>query len=102
MRRINSVVFLLAAMSSSAYGATATGLPWDTVANIIVRSVTGPVAFLICAVAIAMGFGNVIFVNHGEFTGWGKTAVVLGVGGAAVMGVISMMAGLFGVTGDVV
>jgi type IV secretory pathway VirB2 component (pilin) len=102
MRRINSVVFLLAAMSSSAYGATATGLPWDTVANIIVRSVTGPVAFLICVMAIGVGFGNVIISHHGEFTGWGKTVVLVGLGGSAVMGIVSLMAGMFGVTGAVV
>jgi type IV secretion system protein TrbC len=76
------LIILIAIASVDALAGTSTGLPWENWTQQIFRSITGPVAYGAAGIGMVTGIGHCIW--EGELTGFGRRALLLGLGGAGM------------------
>jgi type IV secretory pathway VirB2 component (pilin) len=87
-------------VSNLALASNATGLPWEDPLQMIADSLTGPVAFAISLVAMAVAGGMLLF--GGEMTEFGKMICKLVLALGIMLGGAGLLGTLFGVSGAVV
>lgn len=71
MQRLNFAIFgaILMFIVEPALASTATGLPWETALEMIMNSITGPVAMVISLLGVTVAGGMLIFGGElGDFT----------------------------------
>jgi type IV secretory pathway VirB2 component (pilin) len=81
-------------------GVAGGGLPWERPMTLIATSLTGPVAYAIGLIGIAIAGGMMLFGSElGEF---GRKAVMIGLVVSVLVFAAPMLATAFGVSGAVV
>lgn len=105
MRRINhGVVVRLAALSLLAsfnmFGAAAGALPWEAPMTAIATSLTGPVAYAIGLIGIAIAGGTMLW-GH-ELTEFGRRSCMIGLVVSVLVFAAPMLASAFGVNAAVI
>ena len=91
---------LLTVTAIEALAGGAAALPWDTALGVIAASLTGPTAWAIALVAGAYSFGTLMF--GGELNQFAKTGSVVGLSGAGLVLVATLLSGIFGIAGAIV
>jgi type IV secretion system protein VirB2 len=96
-------VALMAAVSASSirlHAAAAGGLPWERPMTTIATSLTGPVAYAIGLIGIAIAGGAMLW--GGELTEFGRRACMIGLVVSVLVFAAPMLASAFGVAAAVV
>ena len=93
------IVFVLAA-SVRAHAAAAGKLPWEAPMTAIATSLTGPVAYAIGLIGIAIAGGTMLW--GGELTEFGRKACMIGLVVSVLVFAAPMLSSAFGVTAAVV
>jgi type IV secretory pathway VirB2 component (pilin) len=103
----NKICFMLllfavvTTVAPSAFAGTgATGLAWEGPLQTIQKSLSGPVAFVICIVGIVTAFSVVMF--GGEMNELAKKALYVVAAGAVMVGAVPFASTLFGISGALV
>jgi type IV secretion system protein TrbC len=96
-----AVLFMLAAMSSVNLSAGAAGtLPWEAPMQAIATSLTGPVAYAIGLIGIAIAGGTMLW--GGELTEFGRRSCMIGLVVSVLVFAAPMLSSAFGVTAALV
>jgi type IV secretory pathway VirB2 component (pilin) len=99
--RLSVVAATLLLSTHSAFASSGGGgLPWETPLRTIQQSLSGPVAFAIAVIAMAAAGGTLVF--GGELTEFTRRACLLVLAIGFLVGGVSIMTLLFGVSGAVV
>lgn len=98
-RTANLTVFLFA-ISIRAHAAAAGRLPWEAPMTAIATSLTGPVAYAIGLIGIAIAGGTMLW--GGELTEFGRKACMIGLVVSVLVFAAPMLSSAFGVTAAVV
>src|SRR5581483_12488032 len=101
--RINQVatLALLALICSARMHASAAGtLPWERPMTLIATSLTGPVAYAVGLIGIAIAGGTMLW--GGELTEFGRRACMIGLVVSVLVFAAPMLASAFGVNASVV
>jgi type IV secretion system protein VirB2 len=91
---------LLYAFAANAHGAAAGTLPWERPMTAIATSLTGPVAYAIGLIGIAIAGGAMLW--GGELTEFGRRACMIGLVVSVLVFAAPMLSSAFGVTAAVV
>jgi type IV secretion system protein VirB2 len=86
--------------SLQAYAAAAGGLPWERPMTAIATSLTGPVAYAIGLIGIAIAGGAMLW--GGELTEFGRRACMIGLVVSVLVFAAPLLASAFGVNAAVV
>lgn len=91
---------LLLLGTTQAFAGAAGTLPWERPLSLIATSLTGPAAYFIGLVGIAISGGTLLW--GGELSEWGRRAVMLTLVISILVFAAPLMSSLFGVAGAVV
>jgi type IV secretion system protein VirB2 len=99
--RVTRVLLVLAFASAvNMFAGVSSGLPWETPMQKIATSLTGPVAYAIGLIGIAITGGMMIFGHElGEF---GRRALMLGLVVSVLVFAAPMLSSAFGISGALV
>ena len=100
LSRIASLTTLAFAVSIRAHAAAAGRLPWEAPMTAIATSLTGPVAYAIGLIGIAIAGGTMLW--GGELTEFGRKACMIGLVVSVLVFAAPMLSSAFGVTAAVV
>ena len=100
LSRIASLTALAFAASIRAHAAAAGRLPWEAPMTAIATSLTGPVAYAIGLIGIAIAGGTMLW--GGELTEFGRKACMIGLVVSVLVFAAPMLSSAFGVTAAVV
>ena len=98
--RVLGVLALTAAFSLRLQAAAAGGLPWEKPMTAIATSLTGPVAYAIGLIGIAIAGGAMLW--GGELTEFGRRACMIGLVVSVLVFAAPLLASAFGVNAAVV
>src|SRR5437879_5209113 len=94
-------LFVLAlAFSQQAHAAAAGTLPWEAPMSAIATSLTGPVAYAVGLIGIAIAGGSMLW--GGELTEFGRRACMIGLVVSVLVFAAPMLSSAFGVSAAVV
>jgi type IV secretion system protein TrbC len=97
LSKMSTVCVLALAFSLQAFGSAAGTLPWEAP---IATSLTGPVAYAIGLIGIAIAGGTMLW--GGELTEFGRRACMIGLVVSVLVFAAPMLSSAFGVTAAVV
>lgn len=100
LSRMMSLFALTVAVGVRAHASTAGGLPWEAPMTAIATSLTGPVAYAIGLIGIAIAGGTMLW--GGELTEFGRKACMIGLVISVLVFAAPMLSSAFGVTAAVV
>ena len=95
-----ALIALAVALSLRLQAAAAGGLPWERPMTAIATSLTGPVAYAIGLIGIAIAGGAMLW--GGELTEFGRRACMIGLVVSVLVFAAPLLASAFGVTAAVV
>jgi type IV secretory pathway VirB2 component (pilin) len=98
--KLSALTALALAFSLQAYAAAASGLPWERPMTAIATSLTGPVAYAIGLIGIAIAGGAMLW--GGELTEFGRRACMIGLVVSVLVFAAPLLASAFGVNAAVV
>ena len=98
--RLGALTALALAFSLRANGAAGGNLPWEAPMTAIATSLTGPVAYAIGLIGIAIAGGAMLW--GGELTEFGRRACMIGLVVSVLVFAAPMLASAFGVNAAVV
>ena len=98
--RLGALTALTVAFSLRMQAAAAGGLPWERPMTAIATSLTGPVAYAIGLIGIAIAGGAMLW--GGELTEFGRRACMIGLVVSVLVFAAPLLASAFGVTAAVV
>ena len=98
--RLATLMTLLWAFSVRLHAAAAGNLPWERPMQTIATSLTGPVAYAIGLIGIAIAGGTMLW--GGELTEFGRRACMVGLVVSVLVFAAPMLASAFGVNAAVV
>jgi type IV secretory pathway VirB2 component (pilin) len=98
--RLLALTTLAWVFSLQAYAAAAGGLPWEKPMTAIATSLTGPVAYAIGLIGIAIAGGAMLW--GGELTEFGRRACMIGLVVSVLVFAGPLLASAFGVNAAVV
>jgi type IV secretory pathway VirB2 component (pilin) len=98
--RLGALIALTVALSLRLQAAAAGGLPWERPMTAIATSLTGPVAYAIGLIGIAIAGGAMLW--GGELTEFGRRACMIGLVVSVLVFAAPLLASAFGVTAAVV
>src|SRR3954464_322930 len=98
--RLTGLVAFLWAFSVRVHAAGAGTLPWERPMQTIATSLTGPVAYAIGLIGIAIAGGTMLW--GGELTEFGRRACMIGLVVSVLVFAAPMLSSAFGVTAAVV
>ena len=98
--RLGTVIALAAAFSLRMQAAAASGLPWEKPMTAIATSLTGPVAYAIGLIGIAIAGGAMLW--GGELTEFGRRACMIGLVVSVLVFAAPLLSSAFGVNAAVV
>ena len=98
--RLGAFIVLAATFSLRMQAAAASGLPWEKPMTAIATSLTGPVAYAIGLIGIAIAGGAMLW--GGELTEFGRRACMIGLVVSVLVFAAPLLASAFGVTAAVV
>jgi type IV secretion system protein TrbC len=98
--RFGALFILAAAFSLRLQAAAAGGLPWEKPMTAIATSLTGPVAYAIGLIGIAIAGGAMLW--GGELTEFGRRACMIGLVVSVLVFAAPLLASAFGVNAAVV
>ena len=100
LSRMTSLFTLALAVSVRAHASAAGTLPWEAPMTAIATSLTGPVAYAIGLIGIAIAGGTMLW--GGELTEFGRKACMIGLVVSVLVFAAPMLSSAFGVTAAVV
>src|SRR5262245_2413454 len=100
LSKMSLVCVLALASSLQAFGAAAGTLPWEAPMQAIATSLTGPVAYAIGLIGIAIAGGTMLW--GGELTEFGRRACMIGLVVSVLVFAAPMLSSAFGVSAAVV
>lgn len=100
LSRVTSLFALTLAVSVRAHASAAGTLPWEAPMTAIATSLTGPVAYAIGLIGIAIAGGTMLW--GGELTEFGRKACMIGLVVSVLVFAAPMLSSAFGVTAAVV
>lgn len=100
LSRVGPVCLITIAFSMGAFGSPAGTLPWEAPMEAIATSLTGPVAYAIGLIGIAIAGGTMLW--GGELTEFGRRACMIGLVVSVLVFAAPMLSSAFGVTAAVV
>ena len=98
--RLAGLLLLTLAFSVHVHAAAAGTLPWERPMTAIATSLTGPVAYAIGLIGIAIAGGTMLW--GGELTEFGRRACMIGLVVSVLVFAAPMLASAFGVAAAVV
>ena len=98
--RLGALFILAAAFSLRLQAAAAGGLPWEKPMTAIATSLTGPVAYAIGLIGIAIAGGAMLW--GGELTEFGRRACMIGLVVSVLVFAAPLLSSAFGVNAAVV
>jgi type IV secretory pathway VirB2 component (pilin) len=98
--RLGTLFTLALALSIRAHAAAGGNLPWEAPMTAIATSLTGPVAYAIGLIGIAIAGGAMLW--GGELTEFGRRACMIGLVVSVLVFAAPMLASAFGVNAAVV
>lgn len=98
--RVGALFTLAIAFSTRAHAAAAGTLPWEAPMTAIATSLTGPVAYAVGLIGIAIAGGSMLW--GGELTEFGRRACMIGLVVSVLVFAAPMLSSAFGVTAAVV
>lgn len=98
--RATTLFTLAPALALRANAATAGTLPWEKPMTAIATSLTGPVAYAIGLIGIAIAGGAMLW--GGELTEFGRRACMIGLVVSVLVFAAPMLSSAFGVSGAVI
>jgi type IV secretory pathway VirB2 component (pilin) len=98
--RLGTLFALALTFSLRAHAAAGAGLPWEAPMTSIATSLTGPVAYAIGLIGIAIAGGAMLW--GGELTEFGRRACMIGLVVSVLVFAAPMLASAFGVNAAVV
>ena len=98
--RLGALIALAAAFSLRIEAAAAGNLPWERPMTAIANSLTGPVAYAIGLIGIAIAGGAMLW--GGELTEFGRRACMIGLVVSVLVFAAPLLASAFGVNAAVV
>ena len=98
--RMLSLIALAAAFSLHMQAAAAGGLPWEKPMTAIATSLTGPVAYAIGLIGIAIAGGAMLW--GGELTEFGRRACMIGLVVSVLVFAAPLLSSAFGVSAAVI
>ena len=98
--RVLGLIALTAAFSLRLQAAAAGGLPWEKPMTAIAPSLTGPVAYAIGLIGIAIAGGAMLW--GGELTEFGRRACMIGLVVSVLVFAAPLLSSAFGVNAAVV
>jgi len=98
--RATALFTLASALALRANAATAGTLPWEKPMTAIATSLTGPVAYAIGLIGIAIAGGAMLW--GGELTEFGRRACMIGLVVSVLVFAAPMLSSAFGVSGAVI
>jgi type IV secretion system protein VirB2 len=98
--RFAALIVLAWAFSVRAHAAAAGQLPWEAPMQTIATSLTGPVAYAIGLIGIAIAGGTMLW--GGELTEFGRRACMIGLVVSVLVFAAPMLSSAFGVAAAVV
>ena len=98
--RLGALIALAATVSLRLQAAAAGNLPWERPMTTIATSLTGPVAYAIGLIGIAIAGGAMLW--GGELTEFGRRACMIGLVVSVLVFAAPMLASAFGVSAAVV
>ncbi len=98
--RLGALIALAVAFSLRLQAAAAGGLPWEKPMTAIATSLTGPVAYAIGLIGIAIAGGAMLW--GGELTEFGRRACMIGLVVSVLVFAAPLLASAFGVNAAVV
>jgi len=99
-RRAPRLIFEFGCSSPDEYAATVGGLPWEAPMTAIATSLTGPVAYAIELIGIAIAGGAMLW--GGELTEFGRRACMIGLVVSVLVFAVPLLTSAFGVNAAVV
>src|ERR1039457_3626240 len=99
-RRLAALMTLAGAFSLRLQAAAAGGLPWEKPMTAIATSLTGPVAYAIGLIGIAIAGGAMLW--GGELTEFGRRACMIGLVVSVLVFAAPLLSSAFGVNAAVV
>ena len=100
MSRITAIAFLAFAAGIRAHAAAAGKLPWEAPMTAIATSLTGPVAYAIGLIGIAIAGCAMLW--GGELTEFGRRACMIGLVVSLLVFAAPMLSSAFGVSAAVI
>jgi type IV secretory pathway VirB2 component (pilin) len=98
--RLGAFIGLAATFSLRMQAAAASGLPWEKPMTAIATSLTGPVAYAIGLIGIAIAGGAMLW--GGELTEFGRRACMIGLVVSVLVFAAPLLSSAFGVNAAVV
>jgi len=98
--RLGAFIVLAATFSLRMRAAAASGLPWEKPMTAIATSLTGPVAYAIGLIGIAIAGGAMLW--GGELTEFGRRACMIGLVVSVLVFAAPLLSSAFGVNAAVV
>ena len=98
--RLGALIALAVALSLRLQAAAAGGLPWERPMTAIATSLTGPVAYAIGLIGIAIAGGAMLW--GGELTEFGRRACMIGLVVSVLVFAAPLLSSAFGVNAAVV
>ena len=98
--RLGALIALAVAFSLRMQAAAAGGLPWEKPMTAIATSLTGPVAYAIGLIGIAIAGGAMLW--GGELTEFGRRACMIGLVVSVLVFAAPMLSSAFGVSAAVI
>jgi type IV secretion system protein TrbC len=98
--KVGAVFAIVVAFSLRLQAAAAGGLPWEKPMTAIATSLTGPVAYAIGLIGIAIAGGAMLW--GGELTEFGRRACMIGLVVSVLVFAAPLLASAFGVNAAVV
>lgn len=98
--RLGAFIVLAATFSLRMQAAAASGLPWEKPMTAIATSLTGPVAYAIGLIGIAIAGGAMLW--GGELTEFGRRACMIGLVVSVLVFAAPLLSSAFGVNAAVV
>ena len=98
--RLGALIALAVALSLRLQAAAAGGLPWERPMTAIATSLTGPVAYAIGLIGIAIAGGAMLW--GGELTEFGRRACMIGLVVTVLVFAAPMLSSAFGVAAAVI
>lgn len=95
-----ALLALTYAFAIQAHASAAGGLPWEAPMTAIATSLTGPVAYAIGLIGIAIAGGAMLW--GGELTEFGRRACMIGLVVSVLVFAAPMLSSAFGVTAAVI
>ena len=100
LSRMTNLFALALAVSVRAHASAAGTLPWEAPMTAIATSLTGPVAYALALIGIAIAGGTMLW--GGELTEFGRKACMIGLVVSVLVFAAPMLSSAFGVTAAVV